>query len=169
MHVWPSLFLFLSPLERRDYELVLSLVLCASLSGTARKHVQESQSCCLSADGCQKLIWTCRYVSSFIHAPLLPTDRPMLLYTHLYIAFRFPSTVCDRDPFPQSHWRTHTQGDFPIQSHVLYSVTQWAKVVTRSFPLYKLSKCFFLFLACWLSVLEREYWPCFWQGEGFSS
>lgn len=39
------------------------------LSGTARKHIQESQSWRLSGDVCQKLVWMCRCVSSFIHAP----------------------------------------------------------------------------------------------------
>lgn len=46
------------------------------------------------------------FLHSFRH-PLLPTDWPMLLCAHLYIATRFLSAVSDIDPFPQSLTDAH--------------------------------------------------------------
>lgn len=58
---------------------------------------------------------------SFAH-PVLHTDWPTLLYTHLYIAFRFPSRVSDRDPFPQSLTEAHIPRDIFLYNPMFFTL-----------------------------------------------
>lgn len=61
------------------------------------------------------------FLHSFTHS-LLHTDQPTLLYTHLYIAFRFPSRVSDRDRFPQSLTDAHIPRDIFLYSPMFFTL-----------------------------------------------
>lgn len=62
------------------------------------------------------------FVHSFRHSPL-PTDWPMLLCAHLYIAVRFLSAVSDTDPFPQSLTDAHILRQIFLHMFFTLSVT----------------------------------------------
>lgn len=62
------------------------------------------------------------FLHSFRHS-LLPTDRPVLLRAHLYIAMRFLSAVSDTDPFPQSLTDAHIPRQIFLHMFFTLSVT----------------------------------------------
>lgn len=56
---------------------------------------------------CQKLLWMCRYVSSFIQAPCAARCPAHVLCAHLYIAVRSPVQSVTQIPF-HNRALTHT-------------------------------------------------------------